>query len=60
MPKDPNVAVGSKAALTAPKRDFWFTPNNGRHQTGPVGPVRARRRHGYLCLVMVYSITFSV
>ena len=34
---------GSKAALTAPKRDFRFAPIN-KHQTpGSVGPFRARR-----------------
>src|SRR5882757_9167048 len=36
-----DVSVGSKAALTAPKRDFRSTPNNGYHQTSPVGPVSA-------------------
>jgi hypothetical protein len=29
-----NVRFGSKAALTAPKRDFWSAPNNGHRPTG--------------------------
>jgi hypothetical protein len=31
----------SKTVLTAPKRHFPSTPNNGHHQADPVGPVRA-------------------
>ena len=36
-----DVRLGSKTVLTAPKRYFRSTPNNGHHQTGPLGPVRA-------------------
>jgi hypothetical protein len=39
------VRFGSKTVMTAPKRYFRSTPNNGHHQTGPLGPVRARKRH---------------
>jgi hypothetical protein len=35
------VRVGSKTVLTASKHDFRSTPNNGHHQTGPVGPFGA-------------------
>jgi hypothetical protein len=35
------VRFGSKTVMTAPKRYFRSTPNNGHHQTGPLGPVRA-------------------
>lgn len=38
----PHVAFGSKAVLTAPKRDFRSPPNSGHQPTGPVG---ARSRH---------------
>ena len=44
--------LGSTTVLTAPKRHFWSTPNNGHDQTGPVGPLgatngsrRSRQRH---------------
>ncbi len=40
----PMAALRSKTVLTAPKRHFRFAPINGHHQTGPVGPVRAKRR----------------
>jgi|SRR5258706_2822902 hypothetical protein len=43
--RSPDVRLGSETVLTAPKRHFRSTPNNGRHQTGPVGPVGANRRH---------------
>src|SRR3982074_341862 len=33
--------IGSKTVLTAPKRYFQSTPNNGHHQTDPLGPGRA-------------------
>src|SRR6266849_5741365 len=36
---------GSKTVLTAPKRHFRVTPRNGHRQNGPVGPVRANKRH---------------
>jgi hypothetical protein len=39
-----NVGIGSKTVLAALKCDFRSTPINGHHQTGPVGPVRARAR----------------
>ncbi len=43
-----NVAVGSKADLTAPKSDFRFTPENGlKSDIGPC-PKSARRRHSSL------------
>ena len=38
-------AGGSKTVLTAPKRDFRSTQNNGHRQTGPVGPFSANKRH---------------
>ena len=41
---DAHVRVGSKTVLTTPQRDFRSTPINGHQQTGPTGPVRARRR----------------
>ena len=34
-----DVRVGSKAVLTASKRDFRSTPNNGHHQTGAVADI---------------------
>ena len=37
--------LGSTTVLTAPKRHFWSTPNNGHGQTAPVGPFSANRRH---------------
>jgi len=40
--RSPDVRLGSETVLTASKRHFRSTPNNGRHQTGPVG---ANRRH---------------
>ena len=33
---------GLGPVLTASKRHFRSTPNNGHHQTGPVGPFGAR------------------
>ena len=41
---------GPKPVLTASKRHFRSTPNNGHHQTGPAGPFRAKNglmRHTY-------------
>ena len=40
-----HVRDGSKTVLTAPKRHFRSTPINGHRQTGPVGPIRAMKRH---------------
>jgi len=40
-----DVRLGSKAALTAPKRHFRITPRNGHHQVGRVSPIGANRRH---------------
>src|ERR1017187_8239777 len=37
---------GSKTVLTALKRHFRSTPNNGHQQTGPVGPFRANNGSG--------------
>ena len=36
-----DVRIGSKPALTVPKRDFRFAPINGHQPTGSVGPFRA-------------------
>jgi hypothetical protein len=36
-----DVAVGSKAALAAPKSDFCFTPESGLDADIAGGPVRA-------------------
>jgi hypothetical protein len=35
------ISAWSKPVLTLSKVDFRSTPNNGHHQTGRVGPVRA-------------------
>ena len=43
-PLQPNVRSGSKAALTAPKRDFRFAPINRHQTTGTAGPLRANTR----------------
>ena len=43
-PLQPNVCSGSKAALTAPKRDFRFAPINRHQTTGTAGPLRANTR----------------
>jgi hypothetical protein len=40
------VRFGSKTVLAALKCEFRSTPINGHHQTGPVGPVRARLGSG--------------
>jgi len=39
-----NVGLGSKTVLTATKRDFRSTPNNGHYHVSRVGPFRARFR----------------
>ena len=42
-----DVRRGSKAVLTAPKRDFRSTPNNGHHRTAPAcrkGAAKTRHR----------------
>jgi len=49
-----NVRFESKAALTAPKRDFWSAPNNGHRPTGSACLKGANRRHA-----QDYSITSS-
>src|SRR5260221_14679328 len=41
-----DVCCGSTTVLMAAKRDFRSTSKNGHHQTGPVGPVRAKSRPG--------------
>jgi hypothetical protein len=51
----PNVAYGSITVLTARKRDFRSTPNNGHRDVGRVGPLRARTRHHR----PLHSITLS-
>ena len=38
----PHVRSGSKAVITDLKCDFRSTPNNGHHQTGPIGPFGAK------------------
>jgi hypothetical protein len=38
----PYARFGSKASFSPSVDDFRSTPNNGYHQTGSVGPVRAR------------------
>jgi hypothetical protein len=40
-----DVCSGSSTVLAALKWDFRSTPINGHRQTGPVGPVRANKRH---------------
>ena len=39
-----DVRCGSTTVLTAPKRDFRSTPNNGQSQTDLVGPFGANKR----------------
>jgi len=55
-----HVADGSKPALTAPNRHFRATPNNGHHQTGPVGCEKwTRRANQRRCLTMVCPAPFE-
>ena len=50
---------GPKPVLTASKRHFRSTPNNGHHQTGPAGPFSANRKTHAPQQLTVYSITSS-
>jgi hypothetical protein len=46
VPRDlKDVSNGSFATFSPWSGHFRSTPNNGHHQTGPVGPVRANKRH---------------